>query len=416
VTDELPTGTNELPTGTDEPSAGTFGSSAGTVGSSAGTDETSAGTVGSSAGTDDFARRVRAHFPEGLTGIIVIGGTRTSFLYERPEPADPAEVGRIVPEEYARYGVRAYTDLLRHYYELGGQNLIVPGWAYQYFTESPRGTGGWRGEDFRRRFIPLARWLAGEQFVRFYEEMGIDPYFVGIDTLLHLPADDEAHALGAALRDFTRSWPYQPGRRTLIWEIASIPLYTFWRATTALTDAERAALEAELAAAADLAQVHHILYRFYTRAAVGRPLPVPHFYLANNRNGDLKLRGPLSMALSANNASLRCFYVPYPTLLTTRETLRTLIEDLMTEGGLRSHTADYHGQVSVELLRQERGRALALRADPRATLGLARRVTAGPADRGEPTTGGPGRAEGEGPAEGTVEGRGPAEGHGRSAS
>jgi hypothetical protein len=321
----------------------------------------------------------------------VIGGTRTSFLYERPEPDDPAQAGRIVPEEYARYGVRAYTDLLRHYYELGGQNLIVPGWAYQYFTESPqRGTGQWRGEEFRRRFLPLARWLAGEEFVRFYRELEIDPYFVGIDTLLQRPADDEAHALGAALQDFTRTWPYQPGRRTLVWEIASIPLYTFWRATTALRDEERTALEAELADAADLAEIHRILYGFYTRAALGRPLPVPHFYLANNRNGDLKLRGPLSLALSANNASLRCFYVPYPTLLTTRETLRTLIEDLMTEGGLRSHTADYQGQVSVELLRQERRRALALRADPRATLGLARRVGSAPGEPPQPSEpGGP---------------------------
>lgn len=338
---------------------------------------------------DEFVPRVRAHFPEGLTGIIVIGGTRTSFLFELEDVTDPADLGRIVPEEYARYGVRAYIDLIRNYFELGGQNLIVPGWAYQYVTAaSERGTGGWRGEEFRRQFIPLARWLVGEQFVQFYREMEIDPYFAGIDTLLHLPADDEAHALGAALRDFCRDWQYVPGRRRLVWEIASIPLYTFWRSTAALTDAQRAALEGELAAATDLAQLHRILYGFYTRAAVGTSLPVPHFYLANNRNGDLKLRGPLSMSLSANNASLRCFYVPYPTLLTTRDTLRVIIEDLMSGRGLRSHDADYRGQFNPDLLRQERQRALALRDDPRSTVGLAR-FTLAP---GEPGQGVPYRA------------------------
>jgi hypothetical protein len=32
--------------------------------------------------TQTFADRVRARFPEGLTGIIAIGGTRTTFILE----------------------------------------------------------------------------------------------------------------------------------------------------------------------------------------------------------------------------------------------------------------------------------------------------------------------------------------------
>ena len=322
-----------------------------------------------------FAQQVRSHFPEGLTGIIAVGGTRTSFvLSTEPDESGRRDPGKIDPKEYAKFGADRYVGLLRMFFDLGGQNLIVPVLSYQSFHE--------RGAEYTNQFTGFARWLAGPEFQRIYRELGVDPFFCGIDTLLHLPEGDGARALGEALRDFRSGWEYAPGRRKVIWEIAPIPLYSFWRATAALAPDEQHALDAELAAMTDLDQVYRRLFQFYARSALGAEIPVPHFYLGTNRNGDLKLRAPLSLSMLCGGA-FRAFYTPYPTLFLTPAALRTVIEDLISGGGLRSFTKDYEGHYSDELFRRERERVLALRDDPRSTLGLLRDAGRASAGRSE---------------------------------
>jgi hypothetical protein len=313
----------------------------------------------------EFSARVRTHYPEGLTGIIAVGGTRTSYILST-NPGDP-QVGQIAdPAAYAAFGRERYFDLVRMFFELGGQNLIIPVLSYQSFYE--------RGQEYANTFIPFARWLIGEEFQQIYRDLEIDPYFCGVDTLLHLPKDHAARALGNAFNEFRGRWGYEEGRRKVIWEIAPMPVYSFWAATTALSDNERAAFNIELAALTDLEQVYQKLFHFYARATLGTDISVPHFYLGTNRNGDLKLRAPMSLSLVCGGP-FRAFYTPYPTLFLTRDALQTMIDDLMSGGGLRSFDKDYRGQYTEALFLAEQSRVFALRDDPRSTLGLLRRTS-----------------------------------------
>jgi hypothetical protein len=319
------------------------------------------------AADERFVQRVRSHFPEGLTGIIAVGGTRTSFILStEPGQGPSAALGKIDPKQYARSAAERYIGLLRMFFDLGGQNLVMPVLSYQAFANE-------RGPEYTREYTRFLRWLAGKRFQRAYRELDVDPYFCGIDTLLHLPEGAKARALAETLRDFSAGWDYAPGRRIVVWEVAPIPLYSFWRATADLKPARRRALDAELATVTDLDELYRRLFRFYAASAFGTEIPVPHFYLGTNRNGDLKLRAPMSLSMLCGGG-FRAFYTPYPTLFLTTEALRTMIEDLMSGGGLRSFSKDYEGQYTEELLRRERDRVLALRDDPRSTLGLLRRT------------------------------------------
>jgi len=316
----------------------------------------------------DFAERVRSHFPEGLTGIIAVGGTRTSFVLST-ETSDVEALGRIDVAQYAQFAADRYLGLLRMFFDLGGQNLIVPVLSYQAFANE-------RGPEYTREYTGFVRWLADDYFQQVYRELDVDPYFCGIDTLLHLPKSDPARALGEQLRDFAAKWPYEPGRHIVVWEVAPIPLYSFWRAVADLKPKQRRALDEELAAVTDLDQLYRRLFRFYAASAFGTEIPIPHFYIGTNRNGDLKLRAPMSLSMLCGGG-FRAFFTPYPTLFLTSETLRAIIEDLMSGGGLRSFRKDYEGQYTQELLRRERERVLALRDDPRSTVGLLRRTGEG---------------------------------------
>ncbi len=312
-----------------------------------------------------FVQRVRSHFPEGLTGIIGVGGTRTSFVLSTESGGAPGRaLGSIDVSRYVKFAMDRYLGLLRMFFALGGQNLVVPVLSYQAFCDE-------RGPEYTRQYTGFLRWLGGEEFQRVYRELDVDPYFCGIDTLLHQPQGDETRALGETLQDFCARWPYQPGRRIVVWEIAPIPLYSFWRATADLDPARRSALDAELAAVTDLDALYRRLFRFYAMSAFGTEIPIPHFYLGTNRNGDLKLRAPMSLSMLCGGG-FRAFFTPYPTLFLTELAMRTVIEDLMSGGGLRSFKKDYEGQYTEELLRRERERVRALRDDPRSTLGLLR--------------------------------------------
>lgn len=312
-----------------------------------------------------FADQIRAHYPEGLTGIIAVGGTRTTFILDQASSGENDSGAIRDAEAYVRHSAARYFDLIRAFFDFGGQNLVLPLLSFQSFYE--------RGEEYTKRFFGYMRWLTDEPFVDFYRAVDADPYFDGIDTLLHLPPEQPAHQMGRMIADFTQSWDYQPHRRKLIWEMAPIPLFSFWKAQFTMPAEAQAELAEAINRSTDLREIYPLLYRYYARAAYGTEIPIPHFYLGSNRNGTLKLRAmmPISMVTGGN---FRMFFTPYPTLFTTRETLKLILEDLTFGKPLRALKADYSGQYTSELLESEKKRVDELRADPFSTSGLTRHV------------------------------------------
>lgn len=315
-----------------------------------------------------FAARIRERYPEGLTAIIAVGGTRTTYILEenRSKP-DPGHIDNF--SEYAAYLLGRYFQQAVDFFELGGQNLIMPVLAYQRFYD--------KGEQYAEYMAKLCLRLTDTESQQYYHEHDIDPYFAGIDTLLRLPTDKAGYQLAVALQDFQKQWGYREGRPKLIWEIAPIPLYSFWKAHEVLGEQAQAELEEAMAAAKDLYAVHDLLYAYYARAAYGTELPVPHFYLGSNRNGDLKLRSMLPIAMLCGGG-FRLFYTPYPSLFTTRETLQAILEDLAFGKPLTSTKADYSGQLPSELAEAEYQRIVELSASPDNVLGFTRSIESDP--------------------------------------
>lgn len=322
--------------------------------------------------SSEFAARIRARYPEGLTGIFALGGTRTTYvLTQNHQKNDPGRIDKM--QNYADYGSHLLRQLFGLFFDLGGQNLVGSVLSYQQLHSE-------RGAEYAQVTAALTRILMEGKWLDFYHQQQVDPYFVGIDTLLHLPEDSFAHQLGAECQRFNQTWAYQAGRRKVIWEVAAMPLYSIWNARQVMGEAAHAAFEAEMAAAADLQAMHDLLYRYYARAAYGTDLPVPHFYLGSNRNGDLKLRSLLPVALLCGGP-FRMFYTPYPTLFTTAETMRAILEDLaFGSKGVQSTHTDYSGQLAPEVVEHEYQRVLELSANPMSTAGFFRRVQA--ADNG----------------------------------
>lgn len=322
-----------------------------------------------------FAAKIRERYPEGLTGIIAVGGTRTThILRQHSSRHDPGHIEDFAV--YARDVMELYVQLITSYFDLGGQNLILPVLSFQSFYE--------RGEQYNQLISRQTVMLTESQFQEFYQDNDIDPYFAGIDTLLHLPEDQLPHQLGAVLDEFQRNWTYRAGRRKLVWEIAPIPLFSFWRAQQVLGEAAQAELQRRLDAATDMETMYRELYAYYAKAAYGTELPVPHFYLGSNRNGDLKLRSMVPIALLCGSPT-RLFYTPYPSLFTRQETLQHILEDLAFGNPLRSRKTDYSGQYTSELLQAEYQRVLELSADPLTTLGLLRTPQASGASAADDT-------------------------------
>lgn len=316
--------------------------------------------------TEAFAARIRQRFPEGLTAVFAVGGTRTTYILEHNRAqSDP---GKINFSHYSADMLGRIRGLIDAYLELGGQNLIIPVLSYQSVNRS-------RGSDYADYTARLARELMSENWVIYYQSANIDPYFTGIDTLLHFENRPDFRDLGAACAAFNQAWPYRPGRHKLIWEIAPIPLYSFWRAGQALHAEAFGLLDAEIAEAADLQSLHDTVYAAYSRAAYGTDLPVPHFYLGSNRNGDLKLRAMLPIALLCGSPT-RFYFTPYPTLFMTQEALQVVLEDLAFGFLTRSSQTDYAGQLTTDQIQAEYDRVQRLRADPYSTIGLSRGPTA----------------------------------------
>lgn len=307
-----------------------------------------------------FAERVRARFPEGLTGIIAVGGTRTTFIldYNRDQ-TDPGYM-----PDFNAYGDRLldrYHALITMFLKCGGQNLIMPVLAYQRFTE--------KGQEYAEAVSALLAWLTNDKSQAFYRDNNIDPYFAGIDTLLHQPPDHFGHQAAQALLAFQQKWQYAPERHKLIWEVAPVPLFSIFQAQAVLGEEAHQALAAEIAATTDLDALDQITYRYYARALYGVEVPMPHFYLGSNRKGDLKLRSMLPFALYSGSP-LRLYYTPYPSLFTTEATMQRIIEDLAFGTRTLSRDKDYRGKLTPEAVDAEYQRVLTLRADSETTVGL----------------------------------------------
>ncbi len=310
-----------------------------------------------------FSARIRATYPEGLTGIFAIGGTRTGYILEHNR--QQAEPGKITDfSDYADDILDKYFNLIKMFIDLGGQNIIITILAYDRFTT--------RGKTYAEYISKATLILINEKSTDFYHQHDIDPYFVGIDTLLQMPADHPAHNLGAELATFHQSWPYNANHHKIIWEVASIPLFSFWKAQELLETEKKQPINQFLKDTTEINAIYELLYKIYATSAYGTEMPLPHFYLGSNRNGDLKLRSLIPISLLCGG-DFRLFFTPYPSLFITRNTLKTIIEDLaFPKSTLRSVKFDYKDQYSPEVVEAEYQRVVALSNDPYSTIGLTR--------------------------------------------
>src|SRR5262249_24500563 len=160
-----------------------------------------------------FADRIRERYPEGLTGVFAVGGTRTTYILEQNRLSD--DPGRI--DDFAAQGeylLPRYWDLIQDFFALGGQNMIITAFSFRGFYN--------RGQEYADLVTQeMLRFISPES-VEFYLENDIDPSFVGVDSLFLLPEDSPTYHVGSQLLAFQENWTTNPGRHKLIWEIASI--------------------------------------------------------------------------------------------------------------------------------------------------------------------------------------------------
>lgn len=312
-----------------------------------------------------FAKRIHERFPEGLTGLFAIGGTRTSYILENNRYND--EPGKITDfSHYSQFSLKQYMDIIEAFVTLGGQNMVISALSFRSFFE--------RGPEYADLVTPELGQLIGEELVSFYRSNHIDPYFVGLDTLLRFSPMTATHQMAKQLIEFQNHWIYQDQNHKLVWEIASIPLYTFWRFFEESSEAERAELRGEIESSDGLEQLQSRLYHHFCKHALGFNLPVPHFYVGTCKSGDLKIRSPLMISLTAGEY-LRMYYTPYPSLFMKKDTLKAIIEDLALNERFHSTNTDYKGQYTPKLAQKEYDRILTLSANPNSVLGFTRRVS-----------------------------------------
>lgn len=314
----------------------------------------------------DFADRIRARYPEGLTGLFAIGGTRTQFILENNRSnSNPGTIAN--PEEYASTLLKGYFDFCEMFFDLGGQNMVITALGFESFFQ--------RGDTYAR-FIALSTLnLISKEAENYYHALEADPYFIGIDTLLLLPASHPAYELGSSLAQFMRQWDYNNSRRKIFWEIASIPLLTLWRAQEEEPFRNNGPAFPPVEQPADLVHVQRAFHEFFTRFAFGSLLPRPHFYLGTNRNGDLKLRTVLPASF-IGGSDCRLYFTPYPSLMMTKDGMQAMLEDLaFNEQKLRSRQMDYKDRYTPELAEAEYQRFQRLAHDPSAIVGLSRNTS-----------------------------------------
>ncbi len=311
---------------------------------------------------DTLRQQIQDRFPEGLTGIYAIGGTRTGYILAHNRFAD--DPGHIEDfEAYMDFGMQKMFDFAERHLEFGGKHMIFEVLdIYRLYN---------RGERYAQFVLESSKKLIGTKAIDFYQRNAIDPYFVGIDTLLHLPEASAAYRLGKAYDEFHQSWSYQAGRSKLIWEIAPISLFSFHHADEHMGEVVRRDLDRKIAAETNLETIYHLLYDYYSQAAYGTTLPMPHFYLASSRNGDIKPRTTLPFGLMTGGP-MRIYTVPYPSFYMTRAGFATMLHDLVNDKRFRSLDTDYRGKMTSTTAQQLYQHFTTLANDPTSTVGLSR--------------------------------------------
>ena len=208
-----------------------------------------------------FAERIQERYPEGLTGVFAIGGTRTTYVLEQNRHSvDPGHIDDFAVQ--GEYLLGRYWDFCKKFFDLGGQNMIITAFSFRGFYN--------RGAEYAEVVTQEMLRLIGDSATAFYQAYEIDPYFVGIDSLLLLPPDNPAHQVAQRFVEYQRQWTYQPERRKLLWEIASIPLYSFFDFCRNMDESESQKLDAELNSLDNLEDVNRKLYRHFSRAVYDR--------------------------------------------------------------------------------------------------------------------------------------------------
>lgn len=302
-------------------------------------------------------------FPEGLTGVFSPGGTRTSYILEHNR--DKESPGEIDLQDYVNDSLDKSRYYIRLFFDAGIQNLIFNSFSIQGLYE--------RGNDYSKVMVDSLYRLIDDEMQTFYHKHDIDPYLAGVDILRHLPQNTRPYQFSVAYDTFHQSWSYQTGRRKLIWETAPIPLFSFWQAHNVMGAEAQRTMEVQVAQETNLEAVYRILYTYYARAAYGTDVPMPHFYLASNRNGDIKPRTMLPFSLLCGGP-MRMYSVPYPSYFMTEKALIFMLEDLVNDKRFRSFDADYRGKMTPDFADKMYTYFKHLADDPATTVGLSKNI------------------------------------------
>src|SRR5205823_4893280 len=130
-----------------------------------------------------FAEQIRERYPEGLTGIFAIGGTRTTYILEQNrDKSNPGHIEDFLAQ--GTYLLHRYHDFIRLFFSLGGQNMIITALSFRGFYN--------RGPQYAHLVSEGMLQFINDDSVAFYREAGIDPYFAGIEPLLLMHKDSAA--------------------------------------------------------------------------------------------------------------------------------------------------------------------------------------------------------------------------------
>ena len=135
----------------------------------------------------EFAASVREHYPEGLTGLFPIGATRRTYILET-QRGNKEDLGTIKDfSDMGEFLLGRYLNFCEMFYSLGGQNAIVTILSFRSFFE--------RGEAYAVNAAKESLRLINQQSIEFYEAQQVDPYFAGLEPMLHQPVDSPMYEM-----------------------------------------------------------------------------------------------------------------------------------------------------------------------------------------------------------------------------
>lgn len=275
----------------------------------------------------DLKGRIQAQFPEGLTGIFALGGTRTSYATQcQRDSNNPGAISDF--DHYVEYGLSKSLEIIEWFFRCGGSYAILEILDIYRVTNNREG--------YRNAAIDAGYSLIDETRREYYQDHSIDPFFSGIDTLLYVPENHPAHQLARAYTQFQANWQYSDKHKKIIFEIAPIPLYTFVQTVKPTIDKDDSLL--------GLAER---LYKHYAQAAYGIYVPPPSFYVGQSRNGDMKSLAFLPMSLDTTGR-MRMYFTQYPSFYLTYDAVQKILYDLVNTR-LRANSYDYRDEMTLEM-------------------------------------------------------------------